>query len=217
MKVNVAANILAANDSIARQNRDIFRGYGVLVINLMSSPGSGKTTILERTIDILQGQVSMGVIEGDVYTSRDAERIEKKGIPVVQINTVGGCHLNAGMVAGTFEKLPLGDLNVIVIENVGNLVCPAEYDLGEDMKVVVLSTAEGNDKPFKYPAMFRKSSAVIANKIDLLPYTDFEMTVFERDVQAINPEINIFPMSARDGKGIEVWCNWIKQMSEAKK
>jgi len=212
MKVSLVTDILQANDDIARRNREIFNGHGILVINMMSSPGSGKTTILERTIEGLHDQIAIGVIEGDLYTARDAERIGKKGIPVVQINTSGGCHLDARMIARTLDTLPLKELQLLVIENVGNLVCPAEYDLGEAMKVIVLSVAEGNDKPMKYPAMFKKSRAVIANKIDLLPYTDFDMKVFTQDVRAINPEAEIFPVSARDGRGIKEWCDWLKQL-----
>lgn len=209
-------DILRGNDAIARKNREIFKNSGVLAVNLMSSPGSGKTTILERTIDCLRGEINIGVIEGDVYTARDADRIEKKGIPVVQINTCGGCHLDAGMVAGAIGRLPLNGLDLLVIENVGNLVCPAEYDLGEAAKVTVLSVAEGNDKPAKYPAMFRKSTAIIANKIDLLPYTDFDLQAFARDVRAINPGAAFFPMSAREGEGIREWCHWLKRLAAEK-
>ncbi|MFZ5651851.1 MAG: hydrogenase nickel incorporation protein HypB [Bacillota bacterium] len=216
MKVDIVASVLAANDALARQNRDFFREAGIYVINLISSPGSGKTTILERTVDCLRGRLSMGVIEGDVYTRRDADRIEKKGIPAVQINTGGGCHLNAGMVAGALAGLPLMELDLIFIENVGNLVCPAEYDLGEDAKVVVLSVTEGNDKPCKYPSVFRKSGAVIANKVDLLPYTDFQLSEFNSDVLAINPGLTVFPLSARDGKGFGAWCDWIVRMTAGK-
>jgi len=213
VRVNLTTNILQSNDDIARKNREIFNKHGVLVINLMSSPGSGKTTILERSIEHLYGQIAIGVIEGDVYTSRDAERIEKKGVPVIQINTSGGCHLDAKMIANTLEKLPLQDLDLLIIENVGNLVCPAEYELGEAMKVMVLSITEGNDKPEKYPGMFRKSGVVIANKIDLLPYTDFDMPGFIRDVHVINPGAKVFPVSAGTGEGIEEWCHWLKQLA----
>lgn len=216
MKVSVVMDILQGNDAIARENREIFKNRGILVINLMSSPGSGKTTVLERTIDCLHGDINIGVIEGDVYTARDAERIEKKGIPVVQINTGGGCHLDARMIAGAIGRLPLNGLDLLVIENVGNLVCPAEYDLGEAMKVTVLSVTEGNDKPAKYPAMFRKSAAVIANKTDLLPYTDFDLHAFARDVRAINPGVTVFPMSAREGEGIREWCDWLKRLAAEK-
>lgn len=214
MKVVLGTGILQANDAMAGENRDIFKEYGVLAVNLLSSPGSGKTTILERTIDYLHDQLAIGVIEGDVYTTRDAERIEKKGIPVVQINTSGGCHLNAGMIAATFDQLPLKKLDLLFIENVGNLVCPAEYDLGETMKVTVLSITEGNDKPVKYPAVFRKSRAVIANKTDLLPYTDFDMETFERDIREINAGARIFTMSAREGGGIKEWCHWLVQLAK---
>lgn len=217
MKINLVEDVLKSNYTLAQENRKIFDEYGILVINLMSSPGSGKTSILERTIDHLRDRMAVGVIEGDVYTTMDAERIEKKGIPVVQINTSGGCHLNARMISSTFDRLPLHELDLLIIENVGNLVCPAEYDLGEAMKVTVLSITEGNDKPAKYPGMFRKSQVVIANKIDLLPYTDFDMSAFIRDVNGINHDAKIFPMSARKGEGVREWCDWLKQQVRGKK
>ena len=210
MEVKLVNNILKANDLLADANRRTFAARGVMVVNLLSSPGSGKTTLLERTAAGLAGRLGMAVIEGDLFTTRDAERIERQGLPVVQINTQGGCHLDAGMVASALSELKLEGKDLLFIENVGNLVCPAGYDLGENLRVVVLSVAEGNDKPVKYPAAFRGSQAVVLNKIDLLPYTDFDVDDFLADVRGINPALEVFPLSARTGQGMEEWFNWVE-------
>lgn len=216
-KVQLGSNILGANDLLARKNRGIFRDKGILAFNLMSSPGSGKTTILERSIETLNGRLRMGVIEGDLYTDQDAARIENKGAPVVQINTEGACHLDAGMVGRAFEQIDSESLDLVVIENVGNLVCPAEFDLGEDFQVVVISTAEGNDKPLKYPLIFRQATAILVNKIDLLPYTDFSLDRFGEDLKGINPSARVFMVSARTGEGIEKWCEWLAEEVQKKR
>ncbi|NLB17577.1 MAG: hydrogenase nickel incorporation protein HypB, partial [Syntrophomonadaceae bacterium] len=187
-----------------------------LVINLMSSPGSGKTTILERTIEMLDGRLKMGGVEGDLYTDQDAQRIEKKGVEVIQINTEGACHLDAGMVGKAVDRLPSSDLDLIFIENVGNLVCPAEFDLGEDFKAVVMSTTEGNDKPLKYPLIFHIARVVLLNKIDLLPYTDFSLDRFNQDLARINPSATVFMVSGRTGEGIENWYLWLLKEVESK-
>jgi len=208
VQVNLQSNILGANDLLARKNRSIFQERGQLVINLMSSPGSGKTTILERTIEKLKDQIRIGVIEGDLYTDEDAKRIEQKGVSVIQINTEGTCHLDAGMVAGAYEKLAQ-PLDLVFIENVGNLVCPADFDLGEELRAVVVSTAEGNDKLPKYPLIFRQSDIVLVNKIDLLPYTDFSLERFYEDLGKINPSAQVFLVSGRTGEGIEAWNDWL--------
>ena len=210
MEVKLLSNILKANDLLADANRRTFGARGVMVLNLLSSPGSGKTTLLERTAAGLAGRLGMAVIEGDLFTTRDAERIERQGLPVVQINTQGGCHLDAGMVSSALSDLKLEGKDLLFIENVGNLVCPAGYDLGEDLRVVVLSVAEGNDKPAKYPAAFRGSQAVVLNKTDLLPYTDFDVEEFLADVRGINPALEVFPLSARTGQGTEAWFNWVE-------
>ncbi|MEQ8176688.1 MAG: hydrogenase nickel incorporation protein HypB, partial [Syntrophomonadaceae bacterium] len=178
VQINMETHLLGANELLAKRNRNVFNDKKLLVINLMSSPGSGKTTILERTIEKLEGKLKIGVIEGDLYTDQDAQRIEKKGVEVIQINTEGACHLDAGMVGRAFAQLPSNDLNMIFIENVGNLVCPAEFYLGEDFTTVVLSTTEGNDKVRKYPLIFRQARVVLLNKVDLLPYTDFNLDRF---------------------------------------
>ena len=211
VQVNMETHLLGANELLARQNRSRFAANGVLVINLMSSPGSGKTTILERTIENLHVNLVIGVIEGDLYTDQDAQRIEKKGVKVIQINTEGACHLDAGMVGRAYQSLSTEGLELVFIENVGNLVCPAEFDLGEDFTTVVLSTTEGNDKLLKYPLIFHDARAVILNKIDLLPYTDFSLDKFTRDLAQINPSAEVFMVSGRTGEGIEVWTQWLME------
>lgn len=213
MKVKVVANILEANDRIAAENRKKFEEAGVFVVNVMSGPGAGKTSLLERTIQELSGKIKIGVIEGDIAGADDAERIDKLGIPVVQINTGGGCHLDANMITDVLEDLPpLKDLDLLIIENVGNLVCPAEFKLGEDMKVMLLSVAEGHDKPLKYPLMFQESSALILNKIDLLPYTDADIGKMKRDSLSLNPNLKIFEVSCKTGQGITEWTNWVQTL-----
>ncbi|MDD3890074.1 MAG: hydrogenase nickel incorporation protein HypB [Syntrophomonadaceae bacterium] len=217
VQVKMESNLLGANELLARKNRSLFAEQGLLAVNLMSSPGSGKTTILEQTIDFLDGQFKLGVIEGDLYTDQDARRIEKKGVQVIQINTEGGCHLDAGMVGNAFSQLPSGDRDMIFIENVGNLVCPAEFDLGEDFRAVVISTTEGNDKPLKYPLIFRKAGVIFLNKIDLLPYTDFRLDQFSDDVARLNPSAPVFMVSGRTGEGIEKWTEWLLEKVNSKK
>ncbi|MEN6351663.1 MAG: hydrogenase nickel incorporation protein HypB [Syntrophomonas sp.] len=209
VQVKLESNILGANDLLARKNRNLFNKNGILTVNIMSSPGAGKTTILERTIETLAAQIKIGVIEGDLYTDQDAQRIEKKGVQVIQINTEGTCHLDAGMVGKAFEKLSATDLELIFIENVGNLVCPAEFDLGEDFKLVVTSTTEGNDKLLKYPLIFHEAKAVLLNKVDLLPYTDFSLEKFKVDLAQVNPHAREFLVSGRTGEGIKIWTDWL--------
>ena len=213
MKVKVVTNILEANDRIAAENKKKFEEAGVFVMNVMSGPGAGKTSLLEKTIQELSGKVKIGVIEGDIAGADDAERIDKLGIPVVQINTGGGCHLDANMITDVLEDLPpLKELDLLIIENVGNLVCPAEFKLGEDMKVMLLSVAEGHDKPLKYPLMFQESSALILNKIDLLPYTDADIGKMRKDSLSLNPNLKIFEVSCKTGQGITEWTNWVQTL-----
>ncbi len=209
VQVRMESNLLGANDLLARKNRNLFSRQNLLVINLMSSPGSGKTTILEKTIENLDGKLNLGVIEGDLYTDNDARRIEQKGVKVIQINTEGACHLDAGMVGKAYNELPVDQLDLLFIENVGNLVCPAEFDLGEDFKAVVLSTTEGNDKPLKYPLIFREAKVILLNKIDLLPYTNFNLQQFREDLAQINPTAPVFYVSGRTGEGISDWNDWL--------
>lgn len=215
--IQLNSNILGANDLLARKNKKLFQDHNLLVINLMSSPGSGKTTILERTLELMNDRLNLGVIEGDLYTDQDARRIEQKGAQVVQINTQGACHLDAGMVGKAFEEILADGLDLIFIENVGNLVCPAEFDLGEDFRTVVISIAEGNDKPLKYPLIFREARVILVNKIDLLPYTDFSLDKFEEDIARINPSAEVFLLSGRTGQGIEEWIKWLIKEVRAKK
>ena len=209
MKVKVVSRILEANDRIAEENRKRFRDAGVYVVNLMGAPGAGKTTLLERTISGLKPKMKVGVIEGDIVGSDDAERIGALDVPVVQINTGGACHLDANMISEVLNELPLKDLDLLIIENVGNLVCPAEFNVGEDRKMMVLSIAEGHDKPLKYPLMFRESSALVLNKMDLLPYMNTDIKKVRNDSLALNPKLNIFEVSCATGAGIDAWTQWL--------
>jgi len=209
LEIKVNTGILSANEQKALENRSLFEKNRVFAINMMGSPGSGKTTVLEKTIDILAGTVRLAVIEGDIYTSKDARRIEKHGVPVEQINTGGACHLDAKMVSGALNKFDLTRLDLMIVENVGNLVCPVEFDLGEDLKIAVLSITEGDDKPMKYPLLFRESGAVILNKMDILEFTDVDLPALRQDIHIINPDIKIFEVSARTGQGIDQWTDWL--------
>ena len=216
-KVKVFTNILKKNEDIAQENREIFNQNDVYTINLMSSPGSGKTSLLERTIGSLKNEVKIGVVEGDLQTNKDAQRIEKYGIPVVQINTKGACHLDAKMVDKVLGFFNFQEINLLVIENVGNLVCPASFDLGEDERVVMVSIPEGDDKPIKYPVMFRKAKVLLVNKIDLLPYTNFNMSKIKEDALNINPNLKIFEISCQTGEGLEAWFVWLKEQVKKKR
>jgi len=212
VKVKLVTNILEANDRIAAGNKKIFDEAKVFVVNIMSGPGAGKTSLIERTIMELNGKIKIGVIEGDIAGTDDAERIDKLGIPVVQINTGGGCHLDANMIREVLEDFPLKDLDLLIIENVGNLVCPAEFNLGEDMKIMLLSLAEGHDKPLKYPLMFQESSALVLNKIDLLPYTNADIGKMKKDSLSLNPKLKVFEVSCKTGEGISEWTDWLKSL-----
>jgi hydrogenase nickel incorporation protein HypB len=216
MKISVVRDILEANDRIAQQNRELFDENKLLVINLMSSPGAGKTSLLERSISALKEDLSIGVIEGDIQSSQDAERIAQTGIPVVQINTGGACHLDGNMIRDTFGEFSFKDLDLLVVENVGNLVCPAEFKVGEDFKVMILSVTEGDDKPAKYPLMFHESSVLLINKIDLLPYVDCSVEKIKEDALKINPGLAIFEISCKTGEGLEGWYNWIQEKAKDK-
>jgi hydrogenase nickel incorporation protein HypB len=210
VKVKVVSRILEANDRIAEENRKRFKEAGLFVVNLMGAPGAGKTTLLERTIQALKPHLKVGVIEGDIVGSDDAERIGALNVPVVQINTGGACHLDANMINEVLNELPLKDLDMLIIENVGNLVCPAEFKVGEDMKMMVLSVAEGHDKPLKYPLMFQESSALVLNKIDLLPYMNTDIMKVQKDSLALNPNLKIFEVSCTSGAGIDRWAQWLR-------
>jgi hydrogenase nickel incorporation protein HypB len=210
MEVKVVKNILEANEVIASQNKKLFAEKGVYVLNLMGSPGAGKTTLLERTIKNLKDKKKIAVIEGDIETSRDAERIAAHGVPAVQINTGGACHLDGNMVRKGIEEFDLEQFELLIVENVGNLVCPAEFKIGEDDKVMIISVTEGDDKPLKYPLMFQVSSVLLLNKIDLLPYLDFDVERFKSDALKINPKLRILQISCKTGEGLSDWTNWIE-------
>jgi hydrogenase nickel incorporation protein HypB len=207
--ITIERKVLEKNDEIAAINRVRFRQHGLFVFNMVSSPGAGKTSLLEAILREVKGRMPIGVIEGDVQTDLDAQRVAKFGVPAVQVITRGGCHLEAPLVQQALDAIDLSKLKVLVIENVGNLVCPANYDLGEELKVVVLSTTEGDDKPLKYPAMFRNASVLIINKIDLLPYVNCDIEQMKRNARQINPDLLIFETSATTGAGIGAFCEWI--------
>jgi len=207
--ITVERKVLEKNDQIANELRNKFRSRKIFVINLLSTPGSGKTSLIEKTVEQLKGKFNISVIVGDVQTDNDAMRIGKLNIPVVQIITHGSCHLEAQLVRDAFKKIEDEPIDLLIIENVGNLVCPAGYDLGEDKKVVLLSTTEGDDKPLKYPAMFRNSSALVINKIDLLPYVNSSVEEIKKNAKSINCDLNIFELSCKTSEGIDEWCNWL--------
>lgn len=207
--ITIERKVLEKNDEIARQNREKFKSKNLFVMNLVSSPGSGKTSLVEKTIELSKGKFKIGVIEGDVQTNLDAERVNKFNVPVVQIVTNGGCHLEANLVRDAYRNIENEDFDVLIIENVGNLVCPSNYDLGEDIKVVILSTTEGDDKPLKYPAMFRNASVLIINKIDLIPYVDCNIEEMKKNALSINPNLKIFEVSCKTNAGLNEWIEWI--------
>jgi hydrogenase nickel incorporation protein HypB len=215
-RVRIEEDILATNDGYARQNRAQLAACGVFALNLMSSPGAGKTTLLVSTIKALQGKLDISVIEGDQQTSLDAERIRAAGAPALQINTGKGCHLEAHGVGQALQQLPLAAGGVLMIENVGNLVCPAAFDLGEACKVVIFSVTEGEDKPIKYPDMFRAASLVLINKCDLLPYLDFDVDQAIAFARRVNPGLEVIKLSATSGEGLDEWLDWILRAVTAK-
>jgi hydrogenase nickel incorporation protein HypB len=214
-RVKIEQDILAKNNAYAAENRHSLAEHGVFALNLVSSPGSGKTTLLTRTIAALQGQVEMAVIEGDQQTSMDADRIRETGVPAIQINTGKGCHLDAHMVGHALERLPLPEDGVLFIENVGNLVCPSSFDLGEAHKVVILSVTEGEDKPLKYPDMFHAADLMLLNKVDLLPYLSFDVTRGIEYARRVNPAIVVMQVSATRGDGMAEWLQWIERGRQA--
>ena len=209
--VTIERKVLEKNDEVALQNRELFAQHNIFAINIVSSPGSGKTSLLEQTIGQLQSKITIAVIEGDIQTDIDARRVAAFGIPAVQIVTRGGCHLEAQLVREALDSVELSGVQLLIIENVGNLVCPANYDLGEAMKVVVASTTEGDDKPLKYPAMFRNASVLIINKIDLLPYVNCKVEVLRRNALSINPSLVVFETSCTTHTGIRDWCEWLEK------
>ena len=214
MEIKIMKNILDRNQNKAEEVRSLLKARKVMMINIISSPGAGKTTLLERTCELMSGEVSIGVIEGDVTTDRDAQRLKKYNIPIVAINTEGGCHLDSHSIFKAIEHFDLDAIDLLFIENVGNLICPSQFDLGETFKLAVVSTAEGDDKPAKYPMLFSEARAVILNKTDLIPYTNFNMDSFMADITAINPRITIIKTSAIRGEGLEKWSVWLRTQLE---
>ena len=213
--IDVQKDVLTENHLLAESNRDFFNTREITALNLVSSPGSGKTTILENTITAIKSEIPQAVIEGDQQTMRDAERIDKTGVPVVQVNTGTGCHLDAHMIQHAIQKLDLQSKSILFIENVGNLVCPALFDLGEAMKIVIISVTEGDDKPQKYPHMFDAASICIINKIDLLPYVDFNVDQCKKFALEVNYRLKFFELSAKTGDGMDNWIAWLKQQQKS--
>lgn len=214
-RVPLEKKVLSENDRIAAQLRRRFREQGVLCLNLISSPGAGKTSLLERTLESFAPDERVAVLTGDIQTDNDARRLARYGFPVRQITTAGTCHLDASMIERALEDWKLGELDLLLIENVGNLVCPAGYDLGEAAKIVVLSVAEGDDKPLKYPAIFFRSALLILNKIDLLPHVPFNLAEARRNARRVNPDIEILEVSCTTGEGLEGWRQWLAARREA--
>lgn len=211
MEIKIMKNILDRNLDKANEVRNILKEKKVVMVNIISSPGAGKTTLLERTCEKLAAKLRIGVIEGDITTDRDAQRLKKYNIPIVVINTEGGCHLDSHSISKVLDSFDLTNLDVIFVENVGNLICPSHFDLGESFKLAVVSTAEGDDKPGKYPMLFREAKAVLLNKIDLIPYTNFNFSSFRTDLDKINPQIPLFEVSCTKGDGLEEWFEWIEK------
>jgi hydrogenase nickel incorporation protein HypB len=208
-EIEVMANLLSSNDIQAEVNRTHFRKNNCLAINVIGSPGAGKTSLLEKTLPLLIRDMQVGVIEGDIFTSKDADRIAAHEVPVIQINTGGACHLDSKMVSKVLPEFNCQETDLMIIENVGNLICPADFDLGESFKVIVLSIVEGDDKPAKYPVIFRNAKAVVLNKMDLEALTDVNMVNMKEDILGINPDIQIFEVSCRNGNGLEMWTSWL--------
>jgi hydrogenase nickel incorporation protein HypB len=211
-KVEVITQILNANDLTAQENQALLKSHHVLAVNLMASPGAGKTSLILHTAKALSGRVRLGVIEGDVASRIDADRVASADIPVIQINTGGECHLDALTVQKALKTLPLDEIDILFIENVGNLICPVEFRLGEEIRVVVASIPEGDDKPYKYPGIFTAVDAVVLNKIDLAPYVDFKLDAMREGVVRLNPRATIFELSCRTGEGIAMWAEWLESL-----
>ena len=207
--ITIQEEILGANEKKAKGNQELLDKHGILMVNIMSSPGAGKTSLILQTISRFKDKARIAVIEGDVASTVDADKVREQGVPVVQINTAGGCHLDANMTENALSNLPLSDIDLLLIENVGNLICPAEFALGEHKKVMLLSLPEGHDKPYKYPLMFAEADVVLINKIDLLPYLEFDVAAFSKAVTGLNPAAKLFQVSCKTGDGLEEWFSWL--------
>jgi hydrogenase nickel incorporation protein HypB len=208
-RIPVVENILSANDRIANRNREMLDQLGVLGINIMASPGAGKTTFILKTLEALKGRLKFGVVEGDLASSIDTEKAIAAGLPAVQINTGGECHLDAVMFADALPELPLKELDLVLVENVGNLICPANFQIGTHLNILIASIPEGDDKPYKYPGMYRGVQVLIISKVDLLPYVPFNMDYFKNGVEVLNPGVTAFPVSAKTGEGMDAWVDWL--------
>jgi len=217
-RIEVIQNVLEANEVIARRNLELLNRHNVFAINIMSAPGAGKTSLILHTLRRLKDKLRIAVIEGDVASTVDAEKVQSEAKAVVQINTRNmpeSCSLMAAMIESALKDMPLDDIDLILIENLGNLICPSEFALGEHKRVVIASVPEGDDKPIKYPLIFVDADAVVINKIDLLPYVDFDMEAFRRCIEGLNPKAQIFQLSCKTGEGIEKWCSWISEQAKA--
>ena len=218
VRVPIVENILNANDRLAEENRARLESAGVFSINIMASPGAGKTSLIEQTLPRLKGKLRVAVVDGDIATSIDADRAAQAGAQAaIQVNTGGDCHLDAVMLRGALEQLDLTQFDLLIVENVGNLVCPASFKLGTHKSVLIASIPEGDDKPYKYPGMYRGVDALVINKIDLLPYVPFKMDYFERGVEVLNPGVVTFPLSAKTGEGMDVWVDWLVNQVKSNK
>ena len=211
MEIEVLEGVFDANEIIAKENRQVLDRHGSFMVNVMASPGADKTSVILKTLEGVSGELSCAVIEGDIAGRVDSERIAETGVPAIQINTGGSCHLEAKQINVALSRLELEGVDLVIVENVGNLVCPAEFKLGEDLKVMILSVAEGDDKPLKYPLMFSESHVLIVNKIDLIPHTDFDMARLEETVRKMNPAVEMFKLSCRTGEGVSAWTGWLSE------
>ncbi len=214
--LTIKEDILGANDENARTNRELVDKHHILMINITSSPGAGKTSLIMQTINRFKEKARIAVIEGDIASSIDADKVSKQGIPAIQINTAGACHLDANMISKALDNLDLDRTDLVVIENVGNLICPAEFALGAHKQIMLLSVPEGDDKPYKYPLMFTEADVILVNKIDVLPHFDFDMSAFSKAVTGLNPTVTVFPISAKTGEGMEPWFSWLKDALQQK-
>jgi hydrogenase nickel incorporation protein HypB len=215
VRVSVVEQILNANDQLADANRARLDAAGVFALNVMASPGAGKTSLIMRTVEALRGEFRIGAVDGDIATTIDADRIAALGVPAVQINTGGACHLDAAMLQRALPELPLEALDLLIVENVGNLVCPASFKLGVHRSILIASVPEGDDKPYKYPVMYRGVDGLVLNKMDVLAAFDFDVDYFRRGVEALNPGLAFFPLSCKTGEGLEAWLTWLREWSSA--